>query len=119
MSGRRSCCARWLSRWSNTVSDWRVPGFTSTASKRPEALFGAGVEGAAGLPTRVARAAGCRVWDAAGREYVDYIMGLGAVALRYAHPEVNPAAGPAIPAGIAGPLPPALGECRAEGTATP
>src|SRR5258708_987097 len=117
MSGRRSCCARWLSRWSNTVSDWRVPGFTSTASKRPEALFGAGVEGAADLPTRAARAAGCRVWDAAGREYVDYIMGLGAVALGYAHPEVNRAAGAAIAAGVAGPLPPVLEEELAEALA--
>src|SRR5712664_3108736 len=117
MSGRRSCCARWLSRWSNTVSDWRVPGFTSTASKRPEALFGAGAEGAAGLPSRAARAAGCRVWDAAGREYVDYIMGLGAVALGYAHPEVNRAAGAAIAAGVAGPLPPVLEEELAEALA--
>jgi glutamate-1-semialdehyde 2,1-aminomutase len=99
------------------VSDWRVPGFTSTASKRPEALFGAGAEGAAGLPSRAARAAGCRVWDAAGREYVDYIMGLGAVALGYAHPEVNRAAGAAIAAGVAGPLPPVLEEELAEALA--
>jgi glutamate-1-semialdehyde 2,1-aminomutase len=99
------------------VSDWRVPGFTSTASKRPEALFGAGVEGAADLPTRAARAAGCRVWDAAGREYVDYIMGLGAVALGYAHPEVNRAAAAAIAAGVAGPLPPVLEEELAEALA--
>jgi len=61
------------------VSDWRVPGFTSTASKRPDALFGADAE--AGLPTRMTRAAGCHVWDAEGREYVDYLMALGAVAL--------------------------------------
>ena len=40
------------------MSDWRVPGFTSTGSKRPDALFGAEAPGEdAGLPTRMARAA--------------------------------------------------------------
>jgi glutamate-1-semialdehyde 2,1-aminomutase len=57
------------------------------------------------------------VWDAAGREYVDYIMGLGAVALGYAHPEVNRAAAAAIAAGVAGPLPPVLEEELAEALA--
>ena len=80
------------------MSDWRVPGFTSTASKRPEALFGS--------PARMTRASGARVWDDAGREYVDYIMALGAVALGYGHPAVNRAAEAAIAAGVVGPLPP-------------
>src|SRR5205807_3713401 len=44
------------------------------------------------------RAAGCRVWDAEGREYIDYVMALGAVALGYGHPEVNRAAERAIAA---------------------
>src|SRR5260370_12696069 len=44
-------------------------------------------------------------------------MGLGAVALGYAHPEVNRAAGAAIAAGIAGPLPPVLEEELAEALA--
>src|SRR5438132_7212818 len=71
-------------------SDWRVPGFTSTASLRPEALFGPAEPGTGGPPPeRVTRAAGCRVWDEAGREYVDYVMALGAVALGYGHPAVN------------------------------
>jgi len=52
------------------------------------------------------RASGCRVWDSAGREYVDYIMALGAVALGYGHPAVNRAAEQAIAAGVVGPLPP-------------
>jgi len=94
------------------VSDWRVPGFTSTGSKRPDALFGAaageGLEGR--LPTRMTRAQGYRVWDAEGREYIDYVMALGAVALGYGHPEVNRAAERAIAAGVAGPLPPVLEE---------
>src|SRR2546429_4477008 len=54
------------------------------------------------------RAAGCRVWDAAGREYVDYVMALGAVALGYGHPAVSRAAEQAIAAGVVGPLPPVL-----------
>ena len=95
------------------MSDWHVPGFTSTGSKRPEALFGAAglsADAAAGLPARMTRAAGCRVWDAEGREYVDYVMALGAVALGYGHAEVNRAAERAIAAGVAGPLPPVLEE---------
>src|SRR5256712_9435233 len=62
----------------------------------------------------MARAAGCRVWDAQGREYVDYVMALGAVALGYGHPDVNRAAEEAIAAGVAGPLPPVLEEELAE-----
>src|SRR5688572_6701952 len=52
------------------------------------------------------RASGARVWDDTGREYVDYIMALGAVALGYGHPAVNRAANDAIAAGVVGPLPP-------------
>ena len=62
----------------------------------------------------MARASGCRVWDAAGREYVDYVMALGAVALGYGHPAVSRAAEEAIAAGVVGPLPPTLEEELAE-----
>lgn len=89
------------------ASESRLPGFTSTASKRPDALFG-GAD--AGLPDRMTRAAGCRVWDAAGREYVDWIMALGAVGLGYGHAAVNRAATDAVQAGVVGPLPPLLEE---------
>ena len=82
------------------MSDWRVPGFTSTGSKRPDALFGS--------PSQMTRAAGCRVWDRDGREYLDYVMALGAVALGYGHPSVNRAAEAAIAAGVVGPLPPVI-----------
>ena len=90
------------------MSDWRVPGFTSTGSKRPDALFGPdpGPE----VPARVTHAAGCRVWDSGGREYLDYVMALGAVALGYGHPAVNQAAEQAIAAGVVGPLPPVAEE---------
>jgi glutamate-1-semialdehyde 2,1-aminomutase len=93
------------------VNDWRVPGFTSTGSKRPDALFGTGG------PTRMTRASGCRVWDEEGREYVDFIMALGAVALGYGHVEVNRAATAAIAAGVVGPLPPVAEEELAEALA--
>ena len=86
------------------MSDWRVPGFTSTGSKRPDALFGP--DAGADAPSQLVRAAGCRAWDAAGREYVDYVMALGAVALGYGHAAVNEAAQAAIADGVVGPLPP-------------
>ena len=97
------------------MSDWRVPGFTSTGSKRPDALFGPdpGPE----APARLSRAAGCRVWDADGREYLDYVMALGAVALGYGHAAVNQAAEQAIADGVVGPLPPVAEEELAEALA--
>ena len=97
------------------MNDWRVPGFTSTGSKRPDALFGASEDPA--LPKRLVRAEGARIWDARGREYVDYVMGLGAVALGYGHPAVSDAARQAIAAGVVGPLPPVQEEELAEALA--
>jgi len=84
-----------------------LAGITSTGSKRPEALFGAG---ASGVPGRMTHSSGCRVWDDAGREYLDYVMALGAVALGYAHPAVVRAAVAAVEQGGVGPLPPVLEE---------
>jgi glutamate-1-semialdehyde aminotransferase len=85
----------------------RVAGFTSTGSKRSAALFGAAGEYAA---LRMTRSSGCSVWDSEGREYVDYIMGLGSVALGYGHPEVTRAVVEAAQLGVVGPLPPVLEE---------
>ncbi len=90
----------------------RIPGFSSTGSKRPEALFGAGAP--VGLPVRLSRASGAEVWDAEGRKYLDFIMALGAVSLGYAHPEVSRAAHAAVDAGVVGPLPPESEERLAE-----
>ncbi len=59
-------------------------------------------------PERITRAAGCAVWDVAGREYLDTTMALGAVGLGYAHPRVTAAAEAAVRHGTVGPLPPAL-----------
>jgi glutamate-1-semialdehyde 2,1-aminomutase len=84
-----------------------IAGFTSTGSKRPETLFGSHDPD---LPSRMIRSSGCRVWDESGREYIDYIMGLGSVALGYGHPEVTRAATVAVDAGVVGPLAPVLEE---------
>ena len=84
-----------------------IAGFTSTGSKRPETLFGSHD---ADLPSRMTRSSGCRVWDAGGREYTDYVMGLGSVALGYGHPDVTRAAIAAVEAGVVGPLAPVLEE---------
>ncbi|HEY8197331.1 MAG TPA: aminotransferase class III-fold pyridoxal phosphate-dependent enzyme [Gemmatimonadales bacterium] len=84
-----------------------VAGFTSTGSKNPEILFGAlGPD----LPVRMVRSSGCRVWDENDREYIDYIMGLGSVALGYGYSEVTRAAVEAIEDGVVGPLAPVLEE---------
>jgi len=81
-----------------------IPGFTSTRSKRPEALFGR----EAGGPGRMVRAKGCRLWDDQGREYLDTIMALGAVGLGYGDPAVVAAVETAARNGIVGALSPAL-----------
>ena len=84
-----------------------VAGSTSTGSKRSEVLFGAP---SPDLPARMVRSAGCRVWDENGREFIDYLMGLGSVALGYGHPEVTRAAVQAVEDGVVGPLAPVLEE---------
>lgn len=81
----------------------RVAGFTSTGSKRPEALFGAE---SPEWRLRMTRSSGCRVRDQDGRDYLDFVMALGAVALGYGHPDVNAAAAEAIERGGIGPLAP-------------
>jgi len=87
-----------------------IPGFTSTGSKRPDALYG----NEPVCPRRFVRAEGCRVWDEEGREFYDIVMGLGAVALGYGYPEVNAAAERAIRTGVVGPLPHVLEQEVAE-----
>ena len=59
----------------------RISGYTSTGSKRPEALFGPTALSDDSLPLRMVRAQGCTVWDTAGRQYTDLLMALGAVAI--------------------------------------
>ena len=80
-----------------------IAGGTSTGSKQPDVLFG---RGAAGVPHSMVRATGCTVYDSEGREYLDFIMGLGAVALGYGNAAVNDAVHAAVNRGTIGPLPP-------------
>ena len=84
-----------------------VAGFTSTGSKSPETLFGA-LD--ADLPSRMVHSSGYRVWDENDREYIDYIMGLGAVALGYGYSEVTRAVVEAVEDGVVGPLAPVIEE---------
>jgi len=81
-----------------------IPGYTSTGSKRPEAMFHALEEH---VP-RMVRSSGARVWDQQGREYLDLSMALGAVALGYAHPRVVEAVTQAVRDGGVGGLSPVL-----------
>ena len=82
-----------------------IPGGTSTGSKRPSAFLGTMDPGS--FPGTRVKARGARVWDTAGRDYLDYVMGLGAVTLGYAHPEVVRAAQAAVADGVIGPVAPA------------
>jgi glutamate-1-semialdehyde 2,1-aminomutase len=43
------------------------------------------------FPAFIARGKGCRVWDLAGREYIDYTMGWGSALLGHAHPRITAA----------------------------
>ncbi len=81
-----------------------IPGFTSTGSKRSDALFGMSGDG----PRQMVRAEGCRIWDVDGNEYLDMSMALGAVALGYGHPSVIAAVQQAVRDGVVGSLPPLL-----------
>jgi glutamate-1-semialdehyde 2,1-aminomutase/spore coat polysaccharide biosynthesis protein SpsF len=63
-----------------------IPGCAQTFSKG----YTQHVQGVA--PLFLERGQGCRVWDVDGNEYIDYIQGLLANILGYAHPEVNAAA---------------------------
>lgn len=81
----------------------KVAGFTSTGSKRPEALFGGSGDE---VPLRMVKSSGCWVLDAEGREYLDFVMALGAVALGYADPEVSRAVREAVERGTIGSLSP-------------
>ena len=68
-----------------------IPGGTQLLSKRPELHL------PEGWPPYYKKAAGCRVWDLDGKEYIDMsTMGIGACILGYADPDVNRAVKEAI-----------------------
>ncbi len=76
----------------NTLSrnlEWRerslrvMPFGSSTCSKAPQYP--------PDEPCAIVRGRGCRVWDADGREYIDFRNSLGPVTLGYCYPEVDAA----------------------------
>ena len=89
----------------------RVAGVTSTGSKRPAALFG---DAPGAWHLRMISSTGCRVRGDDGREYLDCIMALGAVALGYGHAEVRGAVVDAVDRGGIGPVSPVEEEALAE-----
>jgi len=72
----------------------RIAGGNMLLSKRPDMFL------PERWPTYFSRAKGCRVWDLAGREFIDMaIMSVGTNTLGYGHPEVDAAAQAAIDQG--------------------
>jgi len=59
---------------------------------RSRAIFPGGSNGEFNLPPElamvIARGEGCRLWDSAGREFLDFSMGWGSVLVGHARPEV-------------------------------
>ena len=84
----------WLKR-----AEARVPGASQTFSKGPNQF----VRGAS--PLFVERGKDARVWDIDGHEYLDFTMGLCAVTLGYADPDVNAAVARQLERGILFTLP--------------
>ncbi|TDJ54694.1 MAG: aminotransferase class III-fold pyridoxal phosphate-dependent enzyme, partial [Gemmatimonadetes bacterium] len=101
----RTPSAPWNCTEQAAMTSPHIPGGTSTGSKRPSAFLGTMDPGS--FPGTMVKARGARVWDTAGRDYLDYVMGLGAVTLGYAHPEVVRAAQAAVADGVVGPVAPA------------
>ncbi len=68
-----------------------IPGGTQLLSKRPEMMA------PEVWPPYYRQAAGCRVTDLDGNEYIDFTTnGIGSCLLGYAHPEINEAAARAL-----------------------
>jgi glutamate-1-semialdehyde 2,1-aminomutase len=69
-----------------------LAGGSSTGSKRPQFM--------PEEPGVIVRGKGCRVWDADGREFIDFRNGLGPVTLGYCMPEINAAISEQLANGI-------------------
>jgi acetylornithine/N-succinyldiaminopimelate aminotransferase len=66
-----------------------MPGQGREATRRLQRRFAAALMPNYGLPPlALAKGAGCRVWDADGREYLDLIAGIAVSSLGHAHPAV-------------------------------
>lgn len=94
-----------------------VAGGTSTGSKTLRALYGP-YAGDDAVPGALRSSSGCTIVDVRGREYTDFVMALGAVALGYGHPAVVDAVKHAAERGIVGPVAPELEEVVAADLAT-
>src|SRR5580693_941574 len=73
------------------MSEVSVAGRQSSLRQRALAVLAGGVSSNTRLlnpPLIVERAAGCRLWDADGREYLDYLLGQGPNFLGFAPPRV-------------------------------
>lgn len=68
------------SQWYAKLEEF-VGGGSSTGSKKAHLL--------PEEPAVIVKGKGCRVWDADGKEYIDYRNGLGPVTLGYGYPAVN------------------------------
>lgn len=62
-----------------------IPGGTQLVSRRPT-RFANGVS-----PVYAEKAAGARLWDIDGNEYIDWVSGIGAIILGYADPVIDEA----------------------------
>lgn len=62
-----------------------ISGGTGLLSKRAEGFD------TNSWPSYYSRCSGCDVWDSAGRHFIDYVGGIGAVLLGYSDPDVNAA----------------------------
>ena len=69
-----------------------IAGGSSTRSKSPRYM--------PDEPGVIVRGKGCRVWDADGREYIDYRSALGPVTLGYRYPAVDEAIRKQLNSGI-------------------
>src|SRR5690554_3859808 len=52
------------------------------------------------FPLALVRGEGCRVWDAEGREYLDFVAGIAVCALGYGHPAIAQAVQQALGTGL-------------------
>ncbi len=90
-------------RWARVAAQ-RIPGGSSTGSKRPEALYGTGADDP-DLPRHMVRGRGAHLWAADGRRFLDLGMALGAVGIGYADAAVTAAVCEAAAHGPVGSLP--------------
>jgi len=85
--GQQRECERWVER-ARAVMPWG----SSTCSKAPRWL--------PEEPGAIVRGKGCRVWDADGREFIDFRNALGPITLGYCYPAIDDAVRRQLGSGI-------------------